>query len=73
MLREEERVREVDVIYLGAPYSGVSFRQIGRGNGDGTKIKPTPVPLGVVRVKDRYQRATFFSTCVENRRRRLSK
>lgn len=46
MFHEEEHVRKFKLIYLGAPYSGAP-RQIGQGNGDGIRIIPSPVPLGV--------------------------
>ena len=47
----EEHLRKLDVIYLGASYSG-EFGQISRVNGVGNfTINPTPVALGVLRVK----------------------
>ena len=42
----EKRSRKVDTIPLEASYSGV-FSQTGGGYGDGIRINPTPVPLGV--------------------------
>lgn len=43
----EERLGKVEVIYQGASYSGVlgPIVIIGRANGDGIAINPTPVPL----------------------------